>query len=75
MSRLHSKLEPASLEVKVKPAEVEAVAPGGPLVIEVWGGETSGGGAVGDAAGGRGEIRAGAVPAGLGLGEGVAVCW
>jgi len=44
LSSLHSKLEPDSLEVNAKLAEVEVVVAAGPLVIEVWGGVVSGGG-------------------------------
>jgi hypothetical protein len=43
-SRLHSKLEPPSLESKEKLAEVSVVSPSGPLEIEVSGGVVSGGG-------------------------------
>jgi hypothetical protein len=42
MSSWHSKLEPASLEEKLKLAAVEEVVPDGPEVIEVWGAVVSG---------------------------------
>jgi hypothetical protein len=48
---LHSKLEPGSVEVKVKLAEVAVVLDAGPLVIEVFGAVVSGGGGVGVGAG------------------------
>jgi hypothetical protein len=44
---LHSKLEPDSVEANEKLAEVEAVVPEGPELIEVSGGVVSGGGAAG----------------------------
>jgi hypothetical protein len=47
LSSLHSKLDPDSVEVKAKLAEVELVLGAGPLVIEVSGGVVSGGGGVG----------------------------
>jgi hypothetical protein len=48
---LHSKLEPASLAVKEKEAEVDVVVAAGPLVIEVSG-------AVVSVLGGGGEVEA-----------------
>ena len=44
LSRLHSKLEPASLEEKVRVAEVDVVVAAGPPLTEVCGGVVSGGG-------------------------------
>ena len=73
LSRLHSKLEPASLEAKAKLAELEVVVPVGPLVIEVCGEAVSGDGdgGVGDC----GEIKAAAGLAGPGLGAGMRWRW
>jgi hypothetical protein len=42
-SSLHSKLEPDSVDVNEKLAEVEVVVPEGPELIEVSGGVVSGG--------------------------------